>query len=108
MIGVYRAYTSSKIYREVKLRSGIVHENRLNLLPHEKVLSNLPDVWNLSVEQGNVGTFIVTNIRLAWFADVNNQFNVSMPYLAIASVSNEVFKDFSLHNKKLSFFLGHY
>ncbi|KAK2588473.1 hypothetical protein KPH14_004456 [Odynerus spinipes] len=87
VIGVYRAYTSSKIYREVKLRSGIVHENSLSLLPHERVHSHSPDVWNLSVEQGNVGTFIVTNIRLVWFADVNNQFNVSMPYLSIASVT---------------------
>ncbi|XP_047364149.1 Bardet-Biedl syndrome 5 protein homolog isoform X3 [Vespa velutina] len=87
VIGVYRAYTSSKIYREIKLRSGIVNENRLTLLPHEKVHTSLPDVWNLSVEQGNIGTFIVTNIRLVWFADMNNQFNVSMPYLSIASVT---------------------
>nr|XP_050862158.1 Bardet-Biedl syndrome 5 protein homolog isoform X2 [Vespula vulgaris] len=87
VIGVYRAYTSSKIYREIKLRSGIVNENRLTLLPHEKVHSSIPDVWNLSVEQGNVGTFIVTNIRLVWYADMNNQFNVSMPYLSIASVT---------------------
>ncbi|XP_015190454.1 PREDICTED: Bardet-Biedl syndrome 5 protein homolog isoform X2 [Polistes dominula] len=87
VIGVYRAYTSSKIYREIKLRSGIINENRLTLLPHEKVQSSSPDVWNLSVEQGNVGTLIVTNIRLVWFADMNNQFNVSIPYLSIASVT---------------------
>ncbi|KAI4489566.1 hypothetical protein M0802_011003 [Mischocyttarus mexicanus] len=87
VIGVYRAYTSSKVYREIKLRSGIVNENRLTLLPYEKVHSSSLDVWNLSVEQGNVGTLIVTNIRLVWFADMNNQFNVSMPYLSIASVT---------------------
>ncbi|XP_043499036.1 Bardet-Biedl syndrome 5 protein homolog isoform X1 [Polistes fuscatus] len=87
VIGVYRAYTSSKIYREIKLRSGIINENRLTLLPYEKVHSSSPDVWNLSVEQGNVGTLIVTNIRLVWFADMNNQFNVSIPYLSIASVT---------------------
>ncbi|XP_050447811.1 Bardet-Biedl syndrome 5 protein homolog isoform X1 [Cataglyphis hispanica] len=87
VIGVYRAYVSSKVYREIKLRSGIIRENRLILLPQEKVHSSLQDVWNLSVEQGNIGTFIITNIRLVWYADVNHQFNVSIPYLIIENIT---------------------
>ncbi|XP_066582576.1 Bardet-Biedl syndrome 5 protein homolog [Prorops nasuta] len=87
VMGVHRAYLSSKIYREIKLRSGIIQDKRLVLLPHEKVHTSLQGVWNLSVEQGNVGTFIATNIRLVWFADMNNQFNVSMPYLIISSIT---------------------
>ncbi|KAG5337988.1 BBS5 protein, partial [Acromyrmex heyeri] len=85
VIGVHRAYVSSKIYREIKLRSGIIRENRLVLLPQEKVHSSVKDVWNLSIEQGNIGTFIITNIRLVWYADVNYQFNVSIPYLTIGN-----------------------
>ncbi|XP_043276238.1 Bardet-Biedl syndrome 5 protein homolog [Venturia canescens] len=85
-IGVFRAYTSTRMYREIKLRGGFVHESRLTLLPLENVHSTTSGVWNLSTEQGNVGTFIVTNIRLVWFAEMNNQFNVSLPYLTIASV----------------------
>ncbi|XP_029158594.1 Bardet-Biedl syndrome 5 protein homolog isoform X2 [Nylanderia fulva] len=87
VIGVYRAYVSSKVYREIKLRSGIIRENRLVLLPQEKVHSSIQDVWNLSVEQGNIGTFIITNIRLVWYADVNHQFNVSIPYLTIGNIT---------------------
>ncbi|EGI68660.1 PREDICTED: Bardet-Biedl syndrome 5 protein homolog [Acromyrmex echinatior] len=87
VIGVYRAYVSSKIYREIKLRSGIIRENRLVLLPQEKVHSSVKDVWNLSIEQGNIGTFIITNIRLVWYADVNYQFNVSIPYLTIGNIT---------------------
>ncbi|XP_023289331.1 Bardet-Biedl syndrome 5 protein homolog [Orussus abietinus] len=87
LLGVYKAYLSSKVYREVKLRSGIIHESRLSVLNNEKVHSTLPGVWNLSTEQGTVGTFIVTNLRLVWFADMNNQFNVSLPYLTITNVS---------------------
>ncbi|XP_071650422.1 BBSome complex member BBS5 isoform X3 [Temnothorax longispinosus] len=87
VIGVYRAYVSSKIYREIKLRSGIIRENRLVLLPQEKVHSSVQDVWNLSIEQGNIGTFITTNIRLVWYADVNHQFNVSIPYLTIGNIT---------------------
>ncbi|KAG5323689.1 BBS5 protein, partial [Pseudoatta argentina] len=54
VIGVHRAYVSSKIYREIKLRSGIIRENRLVLLPQEKVHSSVKDVWNLSIEQVSI------------------------------------------------------
>ncbi|XP_020281152.1 Bardet-Biedl syndrome 5 protein homolog isoform X2 [Pseudomyrmex gracilis] len=87
VIGVYRAYVSSRSYREIKLRSGIIRENRLILLPQEKVHSSVQDVWNLSVEQGNIGTFVITNIRLVWYADMNHQFNVSIPYLTIENIT---------------------
>ncbi|XP_016837513.1 Bardet-Biedl syndrome 5 protein homolog [Nasonia vitripennis] len=87
VMGVHRAYISSKIYREMKLRVGIIHDKRLTLLPQETVHETLPGVWNLSTEQGNVGTFIVTNIRIVWYADMNQQFNVSMPYLTIANIN---------------------
>ncbi|XP_034945259.1 Bardet-Biedl syndrome 5 protein homolog [Chelonus insularis] len=87
VIGIYRAYNSTKLYREVKLRGGFIQNKRLNILPKEVVNSTTHGVWNLSTEQGNVGTFIVTNIRTVWFADMNNQFNVSIPYLAINNIS---------------------
>ncbi|KAK0096199.1 hypothetical protein PV326_006119 [Microctonus aethiopoides] len=82
-----RHYTSViGVYREIKLRGGFIQNKRLNILPLENISSTTPGVWNLSAEQGNVGTFIITNIRIVWFADVNYQFNVSLPYLAIADV----------------------
>ncbi|XP_034181106.1 Bardet-Biedl syndrome 5 protein isoform X1 [Osmia lignaria lignaria] len=87
VIGIYRAYVSSKIYREIKLRSGIINDKRLILLPQETIHLTLQDIWNLSLEQGNIGTFIVTNIRLVWFADMNDQFNISIPYLVIEKIS---------------------
>lgn len=43
-------------------------------------------VWNLSSEQGNLGTFFVTNVRLVWHADLVETFNVSIPYMQIVSV----------------------
>lgn len=49
----YRAYISSKIYREIKLRSGIINDKQLTLLPQEIVHSTLQDIWNLSLEQVN-------------------------------------------------------
>ncbi|XP_076633251.1 Bardet-Biedl syndrome 5 protein [Colletes latitarsis] len=88
VIGIYRAYISSKIYREIKLRSGIINDQQLlTLLPQEIVSSTSQDIWNLSLEQGNMGTLIVTNIRLVWFANMNYQFNISIPYLVIGNIT---------------------
>ena len=36
--------------------------------------------------QGNLGCFIITNVRVVWFATLNNYFNISLPYLQIAQV----------------------
>ncbi|XP_043477046.1 Bardet-Biedl syndrome 5 protein homolog [Leptopilina heterotoma] len=87
VLGVYRSYISSKLYREIKLRGAIIHDKRLTILPQENIHSTLHGVWNLSTEQGNVGMFIVTNVRIVWFADMNHQFNVSLSYLVFASVN---------------------
>ena len=35
--------------------------------------------------QGNLGTFYITNVRVVWHANLNEQFNVSIPYLQIVS-----------------------
>lgn len=53
-------------------------------------MSTVHGVWNLSSDQGSLGTFIVTNVRFVWFADVNEGFNISLPYLQIETV--RVFK----------------
>ena len=43
-------------------------------------------VWNLSAEQGNLGTFVITNIRLVWFAQMSENFNVSLPWAQVKCV----------------------
>lgn len=43
-------------------------------------------VWNLSSEQGNLGTFFITNVRLVWHANLVETFNVSIPYMQISSI----------------------
>ena len=50
------------------------------------VVLQVNGVWNLSSEQGNLGTFFVTNVRLVWHANLVETFNVSIPYMQIASV----------------------
>lgn len=35
------------------------------------------------VYQGNLGTFFISNVRIVWHANMNESFNVSIPYLQI-------------------------
>lgn len=84
--GVHKAYLSSRLYRELKLRGAIIQHKHLKMLPLEQVYSTMDGVWNLSSDQGSLGTFIVTNIRCAWFASTNEGFNISLPYIQINTI----------------------
>ena len=86
VIAVHRAYESSKPYRDLKLRGAVVDNKQLRLLPQEQKYNMVDGVYNLSSDQGNLGTFIITNVRLVWFASMNESFNVSIPYLQMKSV----------------------
>jgi Bardet-Biedl syndrome 5 protein len=74
------------MYRELKLRGAILSEKQLKILPREAIVSTVNGVWNLSSDQGNLGTAIVTNVRVVWYANMNELFNISIPYLQIATV----------------------
>ncbi|CAM9154950.1 unnamed protein product [Ectocarpus fasciculatus] len=82
---VLRAYETSKLYRDLKLRGSIVRDGDLILLPSEEIYSKVVGVWNLSSDQGNLGTFFLTNIRVVWFANLASNFNVSLPYMQVKS-----------------------
>ncbi|CAH3195350.1 unnamed protein product [Porites evermanni] len=86
VISVFRAYESSKLYRDLKLRGALILNKQLRLLPLEQVYDKINGVWNLSSDQGNLGTFYITNVRLVWHANMNDTFNVSIPYLQMKSV----------------------
>ncbi len=84
---VFRAYETSKLYRDLKLRGAIMKDKDLILLPDEQILDKINGVWNLSSEQGNLGTFFITNIRVVWFANLAENFNVSIPFLQIKMIT---------------------
>lgn len=85
-MAVYKAYESSKLYREVKLRGAILNKGQFKYLPKENLFNKINGVWNLSSDQGNLGTFYLTNVRVIWHANLNENFNVSVPYLQMVSV----------------------
>jgi len=59
---VYRSYETTKLYRDLKLRGAIIRDKQLIMLPDEDVINKVDGVWNLSSDQGNLGTFFVTNV----------------------------------------------
>uniref|UniRef100_A0AC35UH17 Bardet-Biedl syndrome 5 protein homolog n=1 Tax=Rhabditophanes sp. KR3021 TaxID=114890 RepID=A0AC35UH17_9BILA len=83
VIGIHRAYETSKMYRELKMRGSLISDNRLKLLPSEICIEEYDAVWNLSSDQGNLGMMIVTNVRVVWFASLNPDYNVSIPFLQL-------------------------
>ncbi|ESO82176.1 hypothetical protein LOTGIDRAFT_207456 [Lottia gigantea] len=86
VIAVHRAYETSKLYRDLKLRGALIQNKQLRLLPQEEIYDQVNGVWNLSSDQGNLGTFYITNVRLVWHANINESFNVSIPYLQMKTI----------------------
>jgi Bardet-Biedl syndrome 5 protein len=84
-MAVYRAYDSSLLYRELRLRHAILDNKQLILLPLEQKYSEIHGVYNLSSDQGLLGSFIITNVRVVWYSSSNEFFNVSIPYLQLKS-----------------------
>jgi Bardet-Biedl syndrome 5 protein len=80
------AYRTSMFYREVNLRSVLFEKETFKLLDHERVYQEIPGVWNLSADQGNLGSFIFTTVRIVWYAENNRMHNVSMPWCQIEVV----------------------
>ncbi|CAF4880895.1 unnamed protein product [Pieris macdunnoughi] len=84
---VYKAYAGSRLYRDLRLRGAILQNKQLHVLPLEQICLKETGLWNLSSESGNLGTMIISNVRIVWYADINEAFNVSLPYITIESIS---------------------
>merc|ERR1719506_1877274 len=84
---VFKSYESTKLYRDLKLRGAIIRDKELIMLPNEQVYDKIGGIWNLSSDQGNLGTFFITNVQVVWFAVLAENFNVSIPYLQIKSIN---------------------
>ncbi|KAG5509870.1 hypothetical protein JKF63_07515 [Porcisia hertigi] len=86
---VWSAYQGTLVYRELRVRSAVVQQGKLVLLDGEKVISRTVGVNSVSKDEGHLGTFIVTNIRVVWFGAAES-FNVSVPYLQFVGLSTQM------------------
>ena len=52
VISIHRAYETTKLYRELKMRGAIIDANdELRILPLEEQCDRIDGVWNLSSDQ---------------------------------------------------------
>eukprot|EP01137_Pigoraptor_chileana_P027637 Opistho-2@841 len=89
---VHRAYDTSRMYRELKLRGSIIRDKQLVVLPAEQIYDKVVGVWNLSNDQGILGSFVITNVRVVWHANINENFNISVPYIQMRAVRTRELK----------------
>ena len=85
---VCKAYVSTRLYRDLRLRSAIIlpTNKQLKMLQSEQIYNTIQGVWNLSSDQGNLGTMYLTNIRVVWHANMNELFNISLPFIQVDDV----------------------
>jgi len=84
---VNRAYNSSRLYREVRLRTQISVNNQLTLLPDEEIVAIHPGVMSIHGEEAVVGTLMFTNTRICWIGETNELNNCSIPFHDISQLS---------------------
>ena len=77
--GTYASLPKAFLY--TKGRNISFMESYITLQSKSKFISLLV----VNVLQGNLGTFYITNVRLVWHANMNDSFNVSIPYLQMVS-----------------------
>jgi Bardet-Biedl syndrome 5 protein len=53
----------------------------LVLLDGEDVYDTIPGVMNLSKDHGQLGVLWLTSLRLCWAAQLQENYNCSLPYL---------------------------
>lgn len=80
---IHRAYDASRLYREIKLKGFLTQDKNLIMLPQEKVINKLSGVASVNNDQVIQGTYYLTNIRLVWYSNSLDNFNVSLPYMQI-------------------------
>jgi len=86
---IKQAYESTKLFRDIRMRGAIIQDKDIVLLPGEMVVNKYNGVWNLSSETSNVGTFVITNVRIVWYHSTSENFNASIPYIQIKSVKKK-------------------
>jgi len=83
---ILQSYKGAELYREIKLRTALFEGKELIMLREEKVYSRVTGVWNLSADQGSLGNFILTSVRVIWVAETNPMFNVSLPWVQVEQI----------------------
>ena len=107
---VLKLYEEGRIYREMRQNYDdiIDKENKnISLLKNEKMIEIFKNISiNINNESdginnkiSNSGMLYLTNIRMIWLSDKNNNYNISVPYIQISSIRGEENSSFGISLK---------
>lgn len=83
---IYKAYDSSRLYREMKLKGFLTQDKNLINLPEEQIITKLSAVANIQNDQNISGIFYITNVRICWFSTSIDNYNLSLPWILIKHI----------------------
>ncbi len=70
-----RSYETTKIYRDLRLRTALIVDKQLKLLPMEQVYDKVNGVWNLSSDQVMYEILLLDYVILCYICvQISTQF----------------------------------
>ena len=86
-----KIYEASRLYRDIKVKGSITKDKKLTLLPDENITGSFNPVCFVSQNQKDKtnGQLLIGNIRLVWFANSVDNYNVSIPWIQMKTVLSQ-------------------
>ena len=93
---ILKIYDSGRLYRDLKFKGKIMNfkEKKLDLLLDEEILKKYNNISFVSSDQNYIGTLITSNIRLVWFCNTIENYNLSIPWIQMSSVNSQEKEDY--------------
>ena len=93
---ILKIYDSGRLYRDLKFKGKIMNfkEKKLDLLLDEEISTKYNNISFVSSDQNYIGTLITSNIRLVWFCNTIENYNLSIPWIQISSVNSQEKEDY--------------
>jgi len=73
----------------MKLKGFLTQDKNLILLPEEQILNKITAVSNLQNDQAVSGVLYVTNVRITWFSNNIENYNLSLPWIQIKTIKTK-------------------
>eukprot|EP00040_Diaphanoeca_grandis_P010590 m.54290 g.54290 ORF g.54290 m.54290 type:complete len:388 (-) comp21886_c0_seq1:28-1191(-) len=84
---VFKAYDSSRLYRECRIRSCISRDFNLDLLPGEEMIEKIDATINIQGDNAQIGSLIWTSVRIVWLNTTNELHNISISFLQVLNIA---------------------
>ena len=93
---ILKIYDTGRLYRDLKYKGNIINfkEKKLDLLIDEIISNQFNDISFVSSDNNYNGILIISNIRLVWFCNNIDNFNLSIPWIQMTSIDSKDNQDY--------------